>query len=164
MILDPSQRAKVAQWIQEGAKLSEIQKKLATEFGASLTYMEVRFLVDDLKLTPKDVERPKPAPLLAGASANPASQPAAAAAHPGLEPEPPTGGLGSVKLSVDQLTRPGAMASGKVTFRDGKTGQWYFDNSGRLGLVPPEPGYQPAPADLQEFQVALEAELSRLGM
>src|SRR5262245_47517741 len=54
MNLDDAQKQKVTGWIKEGLKLSEIQCNLASEFGIHLTYMEVRFLVDDLKLTPKD--------------------------------------------------------------------------------------------------------------
>ena len=54
MNLDEPQKAKVRGWIEEGLKLSEIQKKLASEFGLSMTYMEMRFLLDDLKLKPKE--------------------------------------------------------------------------------------------------------------
>src|SRR6185295_14602857 len=54
MNLDEAQRKKVAGWIADGLKLSEIQTRLAAELGVRLTYMDVRFLVDDLKLTPKD--------------------------------------------------------------------------------------------------------------
>ena len=53
------QRQRVTTWITEGAKLSEIQNRLLSEFKLKFTYMEVRFLVDDLKLTPKDPEPPK---------------------------------------------------------------------------------------------------------
>jgi transposase len=63
MNLDETQRQTVAKWISEGAKLSEIQKRLL-ELGIKLTYMEVRFLVDDLKLTPKDPEPPQLQPNL----------------------------------------------------------------------------------------------------
>src|SRR5450756_681422 len=59
MKLDDNQRQTVAKWIAEGAKLSEVQNRLASELGIKLTYMEARFLVDDLKLTPKDPEPPK---------------------------------------------------------------------------------------------------------
>jgi transposase len=68
MNLDESQRQKVAAWIADGAKLSEIQTRLMSEFGLKLTYMEVRFLVDDLKLTPKDPEPPKVAAPVAEAA------------------------------------------------------------------------------------------------
>src|SRR5499427_5545267 len=64
MNLDEAQRKKVAAWIADGLKLSEIQNRLASDLGVRMTYMDVRLLVDDLKLTPKDVEQPKPAPVL----------------------------------------------------------------------------------------------------
>ena len=81
MILTDVQRAKVAEWINAGAKMSEIQNRLLSELGLKLTYMEVRFLVDDLKLTPKDPEPPKvvappPEPAKkAGAPLDPAAAP-----------------------------------------------------------------------------------------
>lgn len=156
MNLDEAQRGKVAQWIAEGCKLSEIQNRLATELGVKLTYMEARLLVDDLKLLPRDVEPAKPVTNVLNtqpeAAANPLQQP------PDAQPS------GKVSVTVDQLARPGALASGKVKFSDGQSAEWYFDQTGRLGLVPPQPGYRPMPADLQEFQMALEQELSRMGL
>src|SRR5665213_1528637 len=59
MNLTDEQRQRVTAWILQGAKLSEVQNRLVAEFGIKLTYMEARFLVDDLKLTPKDPEPPK---------------------------------------------------------------------------------------------------------
>ena len=59
MNLTEEQRQRVTAWIAQGAKLAEIQNRLASEFGLKLTYMETRFLVDDLKLVPKDPEPPK---------------------------------------------------------------------------------------------------------
>jgi hypothetical protein len=66
-------------------------------------------------------------------------------------------------VSVDQVTRPGALVSGKVKFSDGKSADWYMDQTGRLGVVPKEQGYKPTPADVQEFQLALQDELAKLG-
>jgi hypothetical protein len=65
---------------------------------------------------------------------------------------------------VDQLTRPGCLASGKVTFSDGQTAEWYFDQMGRLGVAPKQKSYRPAQADLAEFQRALDGELQKLGL
>ncbi len=42
MNLDETQRKKVAAWIEEGLKLADIQKRLETEFGFRVTYLEVR--------------------------------------------------------------------------------------------------------------------------
>lgn len=161
MNLTDEQRQRVSAWISEGAKLSEIQSRLASELGVKLTYMEARFLVDDLKLVPKDPEPPKTA---APPASPPPAQPAAAPSGP-LDPDevlPPVGG-GKVTVTVDQITRPGSLVSGKVTFSDGQGADWYLDQMGRLGVVPKQQGYKPAAADVQNFQVALQQELARLG-
>ncbi len=161
MNLDEGQRKKVAEWIAQGLKLSEIQTRLAGELGLRLTYMDVRLLVDDLKLTPKDVAASQAAsPILQGPPG--AQPPRGRQSSPAPQPQPPSE-PGGVSLSVDQVARPNAIASGKVTFSDGNTAEWYFDQMGRLGLIPTQPGYRPPAPDLQEFQAALETELARMG-
>jgi hypothetical protein len=155
MNLNDEQRQRVTAWILQGAKLSEIQNRLAQEFGIRLTYMETRFLVDDLKLTPKDPEPPKvekpPVPE--------AKPPAPLKTSPMDAPK-----AGGVSVGVDQIARPGAIVSGKVTFSDGQKADWYLDQTGRLGVVPGQQGYKPSAADVQEFQMALQEELQRMGM
>jgi hypothetical protein len=156
MNLDESQRQKVAAWIADGAKLSEIQTRLMSEFNLKLTYMEVRFLVDDLKLTPKDPEPPKVVAPVAEA-AKPAEKKSAP------PPAGPAGATGGVSVTVDQLARPGAIVSGKVAFSDGQQAEWYLDQTGRLGVVPRQQGYKPTAADVQQFQAALQSEMARMG-
>lgn len=158
MNLDESQRQRVTAWILQGAKLSEIQTRLAAEFALRLTYMEVRLLVDDLKLTPKDPEPPKSAEPPPVAPSKPAE---AKPVPPSTEPLP---AAGKVSVTVDQLTRPGSIASGKVTFSDGQSAEWYLDQMGRLGVVPKKQGYKPSAADVQQFQMALEKEITRMGL
>jgi hypothetical protein len=148
MNLDETQRKQVAGWIEEGLKISDIQKRIETSWGLRQTYLEVRLLVDDLKLTPKD---PVPPPPVAQTPAAPG---------PKAAPELPAG---KVSVAVDQVTRAGAMASGKVKFSDGKTAEWLLDQMGRLSLAAVEKGYKPTAADIQEFQIALQDELQRLG-
>ncbi len=166
MNLDEAQRKSVAAWIAEGLKLSEIQSRITSELGIRLTYMEVRLLVDDLKLTPKDVDPPKTpvGTLTAAKPASPAGTPPSNQPAP-AGPEPAEPGLvsGKISVSLDQITKPGAVVSGKVTFSDGNTAEWHFDQTGRLGLAPRQPGYRPAAADMQQFQLALETELSKMG-
>jgi hypothetical protein len=147
MNLDDAQRQKVAAWIDEGLRLAEIQKRLEIDMGLRLTYLEVRLLVDDLKLKPKD---PPPPPK--------------AAPKPEDALLPPPAVPGKVSVTVDQLARPGALVSGKVKFSDGKSAEWVLDQAGRLGLVPSEKGYKPPAADVQEFQIALQQELQKLGI
>ena len=166
MNLDEAQRKQVAAWIADGLKLSEIQNRLGTEFHVHLTYIEVRLLVDDLKLTPKDVELPKTPVSPLQSQAPPPSQGGVGSQSivpPGAAPAGAAAAPGGVSMSVDQIARPGAMVSGKVTFTDGNKAEWYSDEMGRLGLVPQQAGYRPSPAELKQFQALLEQELSKLG-
>lgn len=127
-----------------GATLSDLQRHLKEEFGISCTYMDMRFVVLDLgiELVEPKVEEPE--------------KPDQAADGGGLAdvgaPEPAAGG---VSVSVDSITLPGTLVSGKVTFSDGETGVWMIDQSGRPGLDPDTPGYRPSQEDVMEFQTKL---------
>lgn len=90
MTLSAEQRAAVSQWIAAGDSLAAVQRKLTDELKVSMTYMEVRFLVDDLGL-----ELKTPAPKF---SAPPAAAPAPAA--PAAEPAPKKGLFGKLKDAV----------------------------------------------------------------
>ena len=148
MNLDETQRKQVAAWISEGLKIGDLQKRMEAQWGLRLTYLDVRLLVDDLKLTPKDPAPPPPPPQTAAKAAD--------------DLPPPDLPAGKVRITVDQITRAGAMVSGKVKFSDDKSADWYLDQMGRLGLAPAEKGYKPSAADLQDFQLALQSELERM--
>ena len=164
MNLEDAHRKKVTEWIHQGLKLADIQNRLLSELGITMKYIEVRLLVDDLKLVPKDPEPPRPSPLNNTPSPAPAEPPSAESTTAGDELAPDTAAAaGSISVQVDHLARPGAVVSGKVTFSDGKKADWYFDQNGRLGLAPEVAGYRPIPADLQQFQTALDAELRKMG-
>ena len=150
MNINEDQKKQVSGWIAEGLKLSDIQKRLEKEFGLKLTYLESRLLIDELKLVPKDAE-PPPQPKDLAVDTQKAQKEAL--------PLP-----GGVSVRVDTVTRPGALVSGKVTFSDGNSADWYLDQMGRLGLVPGQQGYRPSPADVQSFQEQLQQELQRLGL
>ena len=188
MTLSPEQSSAVSSWIAAGDSLSAVQRKLRDQYGVSLTFMEVRFLVDDLNLQLKD-----PAPKVNASDvtkAAPASSPAhapagsdAASEVPGAEAEegyadegapapgdlPPEeeipGEASSVTVDVDKVTRhPRALASGSVTFSDGVTAKWIIDNYGRPGFTEiSQPGYRPKPADAQAFMQQLSLELQKRG-
>jgi hypothetical protein len=175
MNLDQTQKEKIAGWLEEGLKLGEIQSKIFSELGVQMTYMELRFLLDDLKLKPKEKEVPPAPPAPAadpgkpGTSAKP-DQPTGALAPDDLADDdelvgddalPP--GAGNVSVTVDRLARPGALVSGNVTFSDGNSAQWYLDQTGRLGLVPKQQGYRPSQPDLLNFQAQLQSELAKVG-
>ena len=166
MNLDETQKATVREWIQSRMGLSDIQSKLDSEFGVSATYMEVRFLVDDLgglpaepEPEPEETPKPEEADSAAGESEAPAAaEPSAVEDQGGAGEAAP-----NVSVTVDQITRAGAMASGKVTFSDGKSAGWSLDQMGRLGLSSDEPGYKPPQEDVMEFQVQLQKKLSGPG-
>lgn len=151
--LTDEQKLKVAAWIADGQKLSEIQQRLAEEFDLRLTYMEARMLVDDLQLTPID-PTPPPAPVEAAPVAPAPELPAA-----GLPP----GAASNIQMQVDQIARPGSVVSGSVTFSDGGSAAWYLGQDGRLGMVPATESYRPPEADIPEFQLMLDRELQKLG-
>src|SRR5215510_4034631 len=110
MNLDDAQRSKVGEWIAQGMKLSDIQARIASELGLKMTYMDVRLLVDDLKLTPKDPETAKPVSTMLETAPVPPPEPRASKASPAAAAEPAPAGLASsVSVQVDQLARPGAV-------------------------------------------------------
>lgn len=188
MTLSSEQKQAVAEWIAAGDSLSVVQKKLSEQFSLSLTYMDVRFLVDDLGLELKNA-----APKADASDVSKAPPPQAAAPEKkgflekakeklGLGNEepaaaeedypdeaamdelPPEGG-GNVSVAVDAVSLiPGALASGTVTFSDGVTAKWIVDNYGRPGFTEvSQPGYRPSPADGQAFMQELSAALQKRG-
>jgi hypothetical protein len=161
MQLTDEQKQKVTAWLADGLKLSDIQSRLGDECGVRLTYMDVRMLVDDLKLVPKDPPAPAPAPAPVPEKAETAApapqEPSALLADGAAKP------ASKISLSVDQIARPGTIVSGTVTFSDGKPAHWYLDQQGRLGVTPTEQGYRPPEGDVEEFQVLLDQQLAKLG-
>lgn len=158
--LSPEQQSQVASWVIQGVSLSDVQKRISKEFGVSLTYMDTRMLVSDL-----DVEipsKPDPKPV----TPPPAPVPAAPAELPSVAdfggPETPAA-ASKVSVEVDKISVPGAMASGSVTFSDGKKGRWMIDQTGYPRLIPPEPGYRPTQEDMYAIQDELAKALQRLG-
>lgn len=145
MTLTDEQKNAIAGWIEGGASLSDVQKRIRDEFGIGLTYLDTRLLVDDLKVNFKDPE-PEPKPQ------------AADSPDGDMEAQPPASepGTGKVQVTIDQITKPSALISGRVTFSDGQTAAWYLDQMGRLGLDPDTVGYRPSEQDILAFQVELQ--------
>lgn len=140
--LTPEQKDALKQWAAEGATMSDLQRHLKDDFGHSLTYMDTRFLILDLgielvetpKVEAKEDEKPTPVP------------------------------TGFVTVTMDSLTLPGALVSGKATFSDGETAVWMLDQNGRPGLDPDTEGYRPTPEDIKEFQLQLRDLIQKSGL
>jgi hypothetical protein len=152
--LTPEQITKVSAWVAEGATLSQIQERLSSQLEISMTYMDVRFLVDDLNLALIEKEEPKKPEEPSVAEAAPAEAAA---------PAPATQGAGVVTVEVDTIAQPHAMVSGHVTFSDGEKADWYIDHQGRPGMAARTPGYRPTPQDITDFQAKLDAALRQAG-
>jgi hypothetical protein len=151
--LTPAQISKVSAWVAEGATLSQIQERLSTQLEVAMTYMDVRFLVDDLNLALIEKEEPK----------KPEEPVAEAAPAEAAVPAETAQGAGVVTVEVDTIAQPHAMVSGNVTFSDGEKADWYIDHQGRPGMAARTPGYRPTPQDITDFQVKLDAALRQAG-
>jgi hypothetical protein len=167
MTLTPEQKQAVSEWVAAGDNLYTVQKKLADQLKISMTYMDVRFLVDDLNLQLKDAAPKADASDISKGGPLP---PAPAPNETGDAPSDPaaadseTAPLGAVRIAVDKVSlNPNALASGTVTFSDGVTGKWIVDHQGRPGLTDvSKPGYRPSPPDAQAFMQELSAALQHL--
>jgi hypothetical protein len=173
MTLTPEQKKSVSEWVAAGDNLYAVQKKLSDQFKVSMTYMDVRFLVDDLNLQLKD-----PAPKVdtsdvskgAPGKAAPekkgfidkAKEKLGLGKDDGAAEDGPAAPATGVSVTVDKVSlNPNAMASGTMTFPDGVTGRWIVDLQGRPGIVEvSKPGYRPTPevaqAFMQELSLALQ--------
>jgi hypothetical protein len=134
--LSAEQIASLHAWAAEGASIADLQKRIKDEFGFSMTYMDARLLVLDLKV---EIQEP-----VKEAAKKPAEEEAA-------KPVP----TGYVSVTLDHIALPGALISGRVTFSDGETAIWMLDQQGRPGLDPDTPGYRPTAEDITSFQKQL---------
>lgn len=159
-MLTDSQKQQIAAWVGEGLSLAQIQTKISEEFGVAMTYMDVRFLVDDLNLELRDAPEPEKKDASVGETGAPAGTPPNADAETSADAPAEDGG---VFVSVDAVQAPGVLASGDVAFSDGVRGKWFYDARG-LGLDGFPEGYRPPQADVPEFQKKLIAELRKLGL
>ena len=152
MNLSEEQTKIISSKLEDGAGIADIQKLVNDEFGVPMTYMETRFLIDDLNL--ELAKEPEPDP----------EETTSEEAIVDSEAELIDKGGGSVRVEVDKIKRPGAALSGTVVFSDGQKANWYVDPYGRLGLDPETEGYQPQPEDIETFQMELQKQLHGPGM
>ncbi len=148
MSLSDSQKTTVSTWIAEGKSLADVQRLLREEFSISMTYMDVRFLVDDL-----DIVFAEPEPEVSEDADGKAEEPEIVDAQPA-----------GVTVDVDAIPRPGALVNGSVVFSDGVKLGWQLSSAGQLGLIPgDDPDYRPMPGDVEDFQTQLQEVLRQKG-
>ena len=168
-------KAFIADRTREGHNLSKIQDMLA-EQGVKMTFMELRLIASEIETSfwQKAEPQPEPAPeqdkpAQGAASADEAADdlPADESDAEQLPPDdaapkdeaPADGGeppapRGRTTVTIDQLARPGFLATGSVSFGSGASGNWCLDQMGRLMFEKLEG--KPDRQDLQEFQLELQ--------
>ncbi|MDR0392649.1 MAG: hypothetical protein LBH52_00225 [Puniceicoccales bacterium] len=139
------QVTRIREWAQQTSNLSDLQTQINATYNLHLTYIEVRFLLDDLGLELKKVE----------------SKPAANT-HVEQEGELIEEGESGFSVTVDPVTKPGTLINGQVVFSDGQKATWHLDEMGRLGLKPQQLGYRPSQEDLVRFQEEVQKHLTHL--
>ena len=146
MSLTNSQKQTVSEWVTEGKSIAEIQRLLLEEFSISMTYMEVRFLIDDLDIMFAEPE-------------------AVESDETDEESEVVEATIHRVDMDIDAVTPPGALMSGRATFSDGVTLDWQLLSNGKLGLIPGEDAsYRPSAEDMQDFRAQMNDVLRKKGL
>ena len=154
----------MAEKLQSGESLSDIQKLVNEKFSLRLTYMEIRILASELESVDWKALDPRAQAEAAKRAKEEAEKKAAETADAGSpadgsmpEAETPqdTSTAGKTVVELSKLARPGMMLSGTVKFASGSTAEWYVDQLGRLGLENLK-GEKPTPEDIEAFQIELE--------
>ena len=127
MSLSPEQTQAVASWVAAGDSLAVIQKKLSEQFHISMTYMDVRFLVDDLGLELKNAAAPTADPTADLAKARPAQA---------APPEKKGGLLDKLKKAVGAREADAAEQIDADAAEDDETGLAAEDSDGLPGAIP----------------------------
>ena len=167
-------KAFIADRTREGHNLSKIQDMLA-EQGVKMTFMELRLIASEIETS--FWQKAEPQPETAPEAEKPAQDAAPAenadefpADEAGEEQLPPDDAApaddaavaddgkaaprGRTTVTIDQLARPGFLATGGVSFGSGASGNWCLDQMGRLMFEKLEG--KPDRQDLQEFQLELQ--------
>ena len=171
----------IASQLNAGVSLSDVQTKLAQEYGVKMTYFELRMLAMGLAVDWEKQDKPKPAATPAPVVAAP--QEAAAddvadandnfdAEAEDVEPEADDeeeaaddeeAAEGETKIVLDETPHPGAALSGTAVFASGASGKRALSRNGRLGFEPDEGSEEPDENDWQLFQAELQKTIQNIG-
>ena len=176
MKLTEDQITTIKSWIESGDDLGKIQNQINESFDINLTYLETRFLLSDLKIElneDEEEEEEEPvdetlAEIQDSDNINENTEEPEQQETPSGDPEKEETDEGAqptnINVSVDSITQPQCVISGKVTFSDGQLASWWFDQMGQLGLNPDQEGYTPSREDVAVFQVELRKVLAEQGL
>ena len=147
----------IASQLNAGVSLSDVQTKLAQEYGVKMTYFELRMLAMGLAVDWEKQDKPKPAaapaPVVAAAPQDAAADDGTDTANDAFDAE----------AEEAEAPHPGAALSGTAVFASGASGKWALSRNGRLGFEPDEGSAEPDENDWQLFQAELQKTLQSLG-
>ena len=147
----------VADLLNEGVSLSDIQKRLQQEKEINITFLDLRLMASEMSSIDwskqNKTEKTKNIPNDNSETINDETTNSFDDKEKDLAP---LNGTTSVELS--RLARPGALAHGSVTFISGIKADWILDEMGRLGLE--KTSGTPTEEDLKGFQEELQKSLS----
>ena len=176
MKLTEDQITTIKSWIESGDDLGKIQNQINESFDINLTYLETRFLLSDLKIELNEEEEEEeeepvgetPDKIQDSDNVTENTEDPEQQETPSGDPEKEETEEGAqptnINVSVDSITQPQCVISGKVTFSDGQLASWWFDQMGQLGLNPDKEGYTPSREDVAVFQVELRKVLAEQGL
>ena len=148
---------------------------MLAEQGVKMTFMELRLIASEIETAFWQQAEPAPEPAkeekmsAQDAAVSPEDADGFPEDEPAEEPLPPeedaampgeapadgeTKPRGRTTVTLDQLARPGFLATGGVQFGSGASGNWCLDQMGRLMFEKLEG--KPDRQDLQEFQLELQ--------
>ena len=174
----------IAAQLNAGVSLSDVQTKLAQEYGVKMTYFELRMLAMGLAVDWEKQDKPKPAAAPPAPAVSAPPQEAAAdgdgADDTGFDDDEPEDvpeaeavedtedddgetTPGETKIVLDETPHPGAALSGTAVFASGASGKWALARNGRLGFEADEGSADPDENDWQLFQAELQKTLQSLG-
>ena len=157
----------MAQELEKGTSLSDIQNMINEKFSQHMTYMDVRIMasmldVDWRSLDPNaKVAEATPDDVADEANSADDTVPEENGEVPGEDAAPRESVENNTVVEVSPIARPGMMFSGTVKFASGSTAEWYVDNMGRLGLENLV-GEKPDKNDVELFQVELDKALRKM--
>lgn len=159
----------IAQELEKGTSLSDIQNMVNERFNQKMTYMDIRIIastldVDWRALDPNAVKKSDAADAdnaVGDEQTNDDVADAAGAADAEEAGEETEKVSGSTVVEVSPIARPGMMFSGSVKFASGSTADWYVDSMGRLG-VENLVGEKPDKNDIEQFQIELDKAVRKM--
>ncbi|NMA45846.1 MAG: hypothetical protein GX945_04725 [Lentisphaerae bacterium] len=172
MMTDKERNELIAQKLNEGMPLSDVQKLLADEYGLRMTFLELRLIAADLNVDWQKHDKPKAPEVPTTAAALPEDDAEEGDEDEELDSEDEAvaddnedgeGGGAGTRVTVDEQPRRGTAMSGSVRFASGLLGEWFLDQMGRPGLQLAEGQEgQPSEEDIRLFQAELSAIMQKM--